>query len=95
VDDFASKTQGVLLASLASLVEFTFEKVLLPPALPSGLLWLRGSWSKSCVKYTVNALNRNSFNTAKWQSESHWAETSLLDTTGSEAPVFKIKLLSV
>ena len=44
------------------------QNALLPPALPSGVLWLRGSWSRACVKYTVNMLNRNSLDTAKWQA---------------------------
>ena len=37
--------------------------------MPWGLLWLRGSWNKTCVKYAVSGQHGNNLDSAKWHQE--------------------------
>lgn len=59
------KDPGIPAGQHGFISRVNLQNVPLPPALPWGLLWLRGSRSKTCVKYTVNELNWNSLDTDK------------------------------
>lgn len=70
VDDFAAEAQrGPRRTAFISRVNL--QTAPLPPAPPSAMLRLKGSWRGACVQHAVSVLNRNSLAGAKWKRERH------------------------
>lgn len=67
-DDFAADAQrGPCRTAFISRVNL--QTAPLPPAPPSAMLRLKGSWRGACVQHAVSVLNRNSLAGAKWKRE--------------------------
>lgn len=67
-DDFAADAhRGPCRTAFISRVNL--QAAPLPPAPPSAMLRLKGSWRGACVQRAVSVLNRNSLAGAQWKRE--------------------------